>query len=92
MSQSQIDNLLAAPGNAFVFSKLIKYSFLMVVFPLAVMFSMMYIILPALQVTNPNVIHSVSGISAVITVNIVIAFYVIGAFRENLDVDKEKED
>ena len=30
------------------------------------------------------------GISAVVTVNIVIACYVIGAFKENLDVDKEK--
>ena len=32
------------------------------------------------------------GISAVVTVNIVIACYVIGAFKENLDVDKEKKE
>ena len=35
------------------------------------------------------------GIAAVVAVNMVIAAYVIGAFRENLDVDedlKEKKD
>lgn len=30
-----------------------------------------------------------SGIAAVVAVNMVIAAYVIGAFRENLDVDEE---
>ena len=40
---------LAAPGNAFVFSKLVKYSVMMVVFPLTVMFAMMYIILPRIS-------------------------------------------
>ena len=32
------------------------------------------------------------GISAVVTLNIVISCYVIGAFKENLDVDKEKKE
>lgn len=34
----------------------------------------------------------VRAVAAVITVNVVIAVYVIGAFNEHLECDKEKEE
>lgn len=34
----------------------------------------------------------VRAVAAVITVNVVIAVYVVGAFNEHLECDKEKEE
>ena len=80
MSTQQLNNL--------TYAKLFKYSIAMVILPLVTLaftyhFTVPYFLGPT---TSVDLRANISAIAAVIAVNVVIAAYVISAFREKDDV------